>query len=190
MAALMTLAVENDFATEEVPAPAPAADSGSGGMGLLIGLVAGALVAVLMAIAGVVVLVFGTLLLGMATWVSLAVPEPPPPYEIAAAPHDTAPVAAVAAAPSPAASPLKLAVNVTGKKTFELVNLSQSDYTNVTVVLNGEYQYRVKKLVRNAGDSMRYGNFVSRRTGAEPDRKVELKSIQVTTDQGSWSRTL
>ena len=48
---------------------------------------------------------------------------------------------------------------------------------------------RLKKLKANAGDSMRFANFRSRRTGAEPDRKVRLRSLSVTSDQGSFARS-
>lgn len=83
---------------------------------------------------------------------------------------------------------LRLAVNKKGSKAFEVVNLSSTPYTNVTVVLNGEYQYRLKKLAPNAGDSMRYGNFVSRRTGQEPTGKTKLQSLAVSADQGSFAK--
>ena len=83
---------------------------------------------------------------------------------------------------------LRLAVNKTSSKSFEVVNLSSTPYTNVTVVLNGEYQYRLKKLAPNAGDSMRYANFVSRRTGQEPKGKTKLQSLAISADQGSFAK--
>jgi hypothetical protein len=93
--------------------------------------------------------------------------------------------------PSPkpdAARSLHIAVNYSGGKSMEIVNLSKNDYTNVTLVVNDEYQYRVKKLKGNAGDFMRFSSFVSRRTGAEA-KKIDMKSIVITADQGTYSRT-
>ena len=98
----------------------------------------------------------------------------------------------VAAGPSPAPSgpaKLRLAVNWNGGRNMEVVNLGTKDYTNVTMVINDEYQYRLKKLKGNAGDFVRFKSFISRRTGAEAKGKLEMRKIVITADQGSYSRT-
>ncbi len=85
--------------------------------------------------------------------------------------------------------PLRLAVKWNGGRNMEVVNLSKGDYTNVTMVINDEYQYRLKKLKANAGDFIRFKSFVSRRTGAEAKGKLDMKKIWISADQGSYSRT-
>ncbi len=110
------------------------------------------------------------------------IPEPPP-VATASTPRPPGP------APEPAAAGLKLAVKYGGGKSFELVNLSTRNYTNVTVLVNDEYQYRLKKLKANAGDFMRLHSFISRKTGAEASKKLRMKKIHVKCDQGTYSRT-
>lgn len=85
--------------------------------------------------------------------------------------------------------PLRLAVKYTGGKNMEVVNLGTRDYTNVTMVINDEYQYRLKKLKGNAGDYIRFKSFVSRRTGAEAKGKIKMRKIVISADQGVYSRT-
>ncbi|MCB9678237.1 MAG: hypothetical protein H6737_24260 [Alphaproteobacteria bacterium] len=183
MAQVMAFTLEE---TEEIQKPAPAKRNGA--LYLLAAAVFGTgmlgVIGVLAVVATVLIGLLGSMLL-------LSVePDPGPVFvePVAAAVEPSS--VAVAPPPVAAAAGLDLAVKVTGRKTFELVNLSKQDYTNVTVVLNGEYQYHLKKLVGNAGDSMRYGNFVSRRTGAAPSGKEAIHSVFVKSDQGSWSTRL
>ncbi|MEZ4322987.1 MAG: hypothetical protein R3F61_36310 [Myxococcota bacterium] len=86
------------------------------------------------------------------------------------------------------AKSLHVAVKYSGGKSMEVVNLSKTDYTNVTVVINDEYQYRLKKLKANAGDFMRFSSFILRRTGAE-GKKIDVKTVSITADQGTYTRS-
>jgi hypothetical protein len=101
------------------------------------------------------------------------------------------PEPAASGGPEPDDGParLRLAVNWNGGRNMEVVNLGTADYTNVTMVINDEYQYRLKKLKGNAGDFVRFKSFVSRRTGAEAKGKIDMKKIVITADQGIYSRT-
>lgn len=167
------------IASDEAPAASPP-------WALIAGVIGGTL-ALLVAgvLALIAIVVVGGFVMGMLTFMLAAQPEPPPPALFAAPAYTTA-APVVAAAPAPS---LRIAVNQTGRKSFEVVNLSNRDYTNVTIVMNGEFQYRLKKLKNNAGDAMRYANFRSRRDGSEPGRSDRLRSMVITSDQGRWSQS-
>ena len=169
-----------EFAPVQPPVQQPPPQRGLSWLSVALGAVfGGGIVAVIAALASTVVVLAAALI---AVLLFTASPDEMPPIV-------TSPVTTMTTGTRTAvAPPLDITVNVTGKKTFEVVNLSKRDYTNVTVVMNGEYQYRLKKLNASAGDSMRYGNFVSRRSGAPPTRKVRLSSLTIQADQGSWSR--
>lgn len=104
---------------------------------------------------------------------------------VCAAPEETP---AAAAAPSPKANGLRLRVVYKGGRTLEVVNLSSTTYTGVTVLLNGEYQYQLKRLPAGKTDVMRYGSFRSTRTGKEL-KKGKLQSVRITAKQGAYSQT-
>jgi hypothetical protein len=109
------------------------------------------------------------------------------PYTCTPAPRP-APRAAVAT-PSPVsegAPALNVTAKYSGGRTFELMNLSTLEYTNLVLVANGEYQYRLKRLPPGSSDNMRLVSFVSRQNGQE--LKDDLKSIAIRSDQGSWSK--
>lgn len=84
--------------------------------------------------------------------------------------------------------PLRLRVVYTGGKSFEVVNLSSTTYTGVTVILNGQWQYKLKRLPGGKADVMRFGNFRSLKTGEEL-RKTKLRSITIRAAQGSYSQS-
>ena len=102
--------------------------------------------------------------------------EEPPPVAVAKA----------AGAPSEPVS-----INVTAKYggggTFELVNLSTTDYTGLKLVANGSYQYRLKRLPAGTSDSIRLSTFVSTSDGRA--LKGDMTSLFVSSDQGTWSKT-
>lgn len=75
-----------------------------------------------------------------------------------------------------------------GGKSFEVVNLSSVTYTDVTVVINGEWKYQLKRLPAGKGDVMRYGNFRSMKTGEEL-RKGKLQTVTVRARQGSYTQS-
>jgi len=95
----------------------------------------------------------------------------------------------VADAPKEGPPPLNVTVKYSGGRSFELINLSQTQYTGLTLVINGEYQYRLKRLPAGGKDNIRLVTFVSRRTGEELKPKLGMKSLTVTADQGSWSKS-
>lgn len=95
---------------------------------------------------------------------------------------------AIEAAGAPDPSPLRLRVVYEGGKSFEVVNLSGTTYTDVTVVLNGAWQYRLKRLPGGKGDVMRFGNFRSLKTGEELKR-TKLRTITIRAAQGSYSQS-
>jgi len=85
--------------------------------------------------------------------------------------------------------PLNVTVRYSGGRSFELINLSKTQYTGLTLVINGEYQYRLKRLPPGGNDSIRLVSFVSRSNGEEMKPKVGMKTLTVTADQGSWSKS-
>lgn len=83
---------------------------------------------------------------------------------------------------------LNVAVKYSGGKSFELVNLSNTTYTGLSLVVNNEFQYGLKKLPKKSADNIRMSTFVSRKTGASA-KKVKIKTIYVSADQGTYSRS-
>ncbi|MBW2255833.1 MAG: hypothetical protein JRI25_14715 [Deltaproteobacteria bacterium] len=95
----------------------------------------------------------------------------------------------VAEVPKEGPPPLNVTVKYSGGRSFELINLSQTQYTGLTLVINGEYQYRLKRLPAGGNDNIRLVTFVSRRTGEELKPKLGMNSLTVTADQGAWSKS-
>ena len=92
--------------------------------------------------------------------------------------------------PRPRTEPasLRLKVVYDGGRNFEVVNLSGTTYTNVTVILNGEWQYKLKRLPGGKADSMRFASFRSLKTGEEL-KNTKLRSVAITAAQGSYSQS-
>lgn len=105
------------------------------------------------------------------------IPEPSPQPGVEPSPR-----------PEPSGGGLNVTVKYSGGKSFELVNLSKNEYTGLEILVNGEYQYRLKRLPPNSGDFVRLSSFVSRTTGAEP-KGVKVERVQITADQGTYSRS-
>ena len=84
--------------------------------------------------------------------------------------------------------PLQLQVKDPDGRRFELMNLSNTEYTNVTITVNDEYVYSLKRLKERAGDSISVGSFTSKKNGSEL-KKGEMKRMYIRADQGVWSST-
>ena len=84
--------------------------------------------------------------------------------------------------------PLQIQVKDPGGRRFEVMNLSNREYTNVTITVNDEYVYSLRKLKERAGDSISVGSFTSKKNGSEL-KKGEMKRMYIRSDQGVWSGT-
>lgn len=82
---------------------------------------------------------------------------------------------------------LHVAVKYNGGKNFELVNQSSQEYTELHLVVNGDYEHQIKRLPPKAGDFVRLSAFVSRTTGEE-GRGITMETLEITADQGTFSR--
>lgn len=99
--------------------------------------------------------------------------------------------AAPAASREPAGPPpLSLMVAyVPGSKALTLTNTSDRTYTGVVLTANGEYVYAMPvPLPPGNPDSVRIGSFTSPKSGHKLYPSEGIRTLQVKTQQGTWSQ--
>jgi hypothetical protein len=101
----------------------------------------------------------------------------------------------------PEVKPVRLPITMrytSAKNSFELINMGDSDLTGLTVMLNGEFKYRLPVPLRpNKPDSIKLASARSIKTGdrmhdpgAPPFIKAKVVTkIVVRCDQGSWQKS-
>lgn len=102
------------------------------------------------------------------------------------APEPTAPRRPGDDTPLVATPGVQLEMHYAGGKSFKLENRTTTSYTNLKLVLNGTYQYRLDRLNPRDSRFVRIARFTDMTTAATATG-VKLESLVVQCDQGVWT---